>query len=168
MNLYVKLTRAVYALANSCSSLHSLPTNLLRALFLSLKDEALLFLAGVWTEDPSITSSRQEHLRRVALSHAAAFFKAQASVERSEYVDFQPIIPALLVALGLSDKDSRQSAVECLKLIANMQREHRASVYAIDTIYGEKSGELIACIETFDYVADHHFRRRSDSICNRL
>ncbi|KIO18491.1 hypothetical protein M407DRAFT_31862 [Tulasnella calospora MUT 4182] len=139
---YVKLTRAVYALANSCSSLHSLPTNLLRALFLGLQDEALLFLAGVWTEDLSITSLGQEHLRRVALSHAAAFLKAQASAEGSDFVDFQVVVPALLVALGLSDKKSRQPAVECLKHLVGMQREQRASLYAVESIYGERSSEV--------------------------
>ncbi|KAG8912993.1 snoRNA-binding rRNA-processing protein utp10, partial [Tulasnella sp. 417] len=139
---YVKLTRAVYALANSCSSLHSLPTNLLRALFLGLKDETLLFLAGVWTEDLSITSSSREHLRRIALSHAAAFIQAQASSEGSDFVDFQVIIPALLVALGLHDKASRQSAVECLKHLMEMQREQRTSLYAIESIYADRSSDV--------------------------
>ncbi|KAG9044794.1 snoRNA-binding rRNA-processing protein utp10 [Tulasnella sp. UAMH 9824] len=142
VHLYVKLTRAIYSLANSCSSLHSLPTNLLRALFLGLKDEALLFLAGVWTEDLSKTSSSQEHLRRVALSHAAAFLRAQASAGGSDFVDFQVVVPALLVALGLPDKQSRQSAIECLKRLVDMQREQRASLYASESIYGERSGDV--------------------------
>jgi len=45
--LYVRLMRKVYKLANSpCLPLFSI--NLLRALFVNIKDDALAFLAGVW------------------------------------------------------------------------------------------------------------------------
>ncbi|KAG9017581.1 snoRNA-binding rRNA-processing protein utp10 [Tulasnella sp. 427] len=106
-----------------------------KALVLGPKDEALLFLAGVWTEDKLYSSPRQEHLRRVALSHAAAFLKAQFLTPQPEFGDFQVMIPTLLVALGATDKEARQLAVECLRLLAEMQCEHRTSMYAVDTIY---------------------------------
>jgi U3 small nucleolar RNA-associated protein 10 len=143
-----QLTRSLYSLANCSATLHSLSTNLLRVLFVNLKDDALLFLAGIWS-DSSNSSIRRENLRLSALSHAKAFLIAHAQT-RDKIIDFQVIVPALLAALNSPERRVRSVALENLSLIQNMcGAKTRSSVYAIDSVYGKNSGTLFTFIITW-------------------
>lgn len=129
---YVTLVRQLYQLANSCQSPDALYDNLLRALFLSLSDDTLLFLAGIWT-DPSAVP------RQAALKHALAFLLAQKDAAVETPVDFQVILPALLLTLRSENRAIRASGMECINMLKVINGEKRSAVYAVETIYGERT-----------------------------
>ncbi|KAH9943771.1 hypothetical protein B0H21DRAFT_877669 [Amylocystis lapponica] len=140
---YVQLMRAVYSFSNSSSSLPLLSTHLLRLLFVKLGDDALAFLAGIWlnTLVDGTDAVKDSHICYAALRHAAAFLEAHATTEH--WVDFQTVLPAILVSLQSPTRRVREAAAECLALIAKISQAKDASaVYAYDTIYGADSASL--------------------------
>ncbi|KAG8875602.1 snoRNA-binding rRNA-processing protein utp10 [Tulasnella sp. 331] len=134
---FVKLTRSIYALVNSASSFCPLATTLLQGVFVNIKDEALVFLVGVCTDEHSPPS-----LQRLALDHAKAFLLVQLASQTISAMDFQVIVPALLVALSSSDRSVRTVATECIECLHKMHSDRRASVYAVDSIYGKHTSAL--------------------------
>ena len=99
--------------------------------------DALLFLAGIWTSPTTNAKYNTSVIKYVALRHALAFLRAQSAGS----VDFQTIIPALLVALQSVDRQVRSAAVECLDVLANVVEGTKpASIYALDRVYGAASG----------------------------
>ncbi|KAI0063355.1 ARM repeat-containing protein [Artomyces pyxidatus] len=138
---YVRLMRAVYKLANSSTSLPLLSSSLLRAQFISLAEDALAFLAGIWLSRDENSREAQSRFRRAALSHAIAFLAAHETTEH--IIDFQTILPALLFALQDPDASVRRLAVECVQLLARLAQATQAkAVYAFDSIYGKNSDQL--------------------------
>jgi U3 small nucleolar RNA-associated protein 10 len=132
---FVRLMRSIYKLTNSSSTLPAIPASLLRAQFIHLADDALAFLVGVWL------SEEDAQLRRTALSHAFAFIAAHEATEN--IIDFQTVLPALLVALGDPDRGVRHQASECVRLLARLSKVKQASgVYAFDTIYGKTTSKI--------------------------
>ena len=132
---FVRLMRSLYKLTNSSSSLPVIPASLLRVQFIHLASDALLFLVGVWL------SEEDAQLRRIALSHAFAFIAAYDSTET--IIDFQTVLPALLVALGDSDRGVRHQASECVHLIARLSKAKQASgVYAFDAVYEKSTSKI--------------------------
>lgn len=140
---FVRLMRSLYKLTSSSSSLSVIPASLLRAQFIHLADDVLTFLVGVWL------SEEDARLRRIALSHAFAFI---AAYEVSEtIIDFQTVLPALLIAFGDPDRAVRHQASECMQLIARLSKAKQASsVYAFDAIY-EKSASQLKYLSWEDY-----------------
>ena len=122
--------RAVYKLANSSASLPRLTTNIIRALFLNLKDDSLVFLAGIVCRSHGIVEDKVMCV--AALRHATSFLAAQPNV------DFQTILPSLIVAILGTDVDIRGAALDCVAVLASNHKDLRA-IYGFDTIYGEKS-----------------------------
>ncbi|KAI0295094.1 armadillo-type protein [Multifurca ochricompacta] len=132
---FVTLLRSMYKLANSSSSLSVIPASLLRSQFIHLADDALAFLVGIWL------SEEDAHLRRTALCHAFAFIAAHEATEH--VMDFQTVLPALLVALGDPDRAVRYQAAECVQLLVRLSTAKQASgVYAFDTIYQKSTSQL--------------------------
>ncbi|KAH9054895.1 hypothetical protein EDB87DRAFT_1644309 [Lactarius vividus] len=133
---YIQLMRSIYKLSNSSSSLSTIPASLLRAQFINLADDALAFLVGVW-----LSAEGDAQLRRTALSHALSFILAHEAGE--QVIDFQTVLPALLVALGDPDRGVRHRASECVHLLAQLSTAKQVSgVYAFDTIYGDSTSQL--------------------------
>jgi U3 small nucleolar RNA-associated protein 10 len=127
--------RSIYRLTNSSSSLSVIPASLLRAQFIHLADDALAFLVGIWL------SEGDAWLRRIALSHAFAFVAAHEATEH--VIDFQTVLPALLIALGDSDRGVRHQASECMQLLARLSKAKQASgVYAFDAIYEKNTSKI--------------------------
>jgi len=81
---------------------------------------ALAFMAGVWLTH----GGRDIRYSRAALCHAAAFLAAHEYAEKT--VDFQTILPALLVALQHPDRSIRVVASECIVLIAKLSGQSKA------------------------------------------
>ena len=105
------------------------------AQFIKLADDALAFLVGVW-----LSAEEDAQLRRTALSHALAFISAHDATE--QVIDFQTVLPALLVALGDPDRGVRYQASNCVHLLVQLSTAKQASgVYAFDTIYGESTSK---------------------------
>ncbi|KAI0712775.1 armadillo-type protein [Cerioporus squamosus] len=132
---YIQLLRAVYCLSNSSASLPLLSTHLLRTLFMNLGDDALAFLAGVWL------TADEDHIQYAALRHACAFLEAHVATQRT--VDFQTVLPAMLVMLQSADAGVRDGAVRCIAVVIKLSYSQEAeSVYAFDEIYGSDSAKL--------------------------
>jgi U3 small nucleolar RNA-associated protein 10 len=132
---FVRLVCSLYKLTSSSSSLSVIPASLLRAQFIHLADDALSFLVGVWL------SEEDARLRRIALSHAFAFIAAYEATET--IIDFQTVLPALLVAFGDPDRGVRHQASECVQLIARLSKAKQASgVYAFDAIYEKSTSKI--------------------------
>lgn len=130
--------RDIYTLANRSSALPVLTSCLLRLFFLNLKTDALAFLAGVWTSSISLAPDDDNSLQEVALRHAAAFLEAH--VLEDDGVDFQTILPALLVGLQNRASGVRKAAMECLNRIRLISERKLRSVYKFDTVYGDVKG----------------------------
>ncbi|KAI0670242.1 hypothetical protein C8Q78DRAFT_1138718 [Trametes maxima] len=142
---YIQLLRDVYRLSNSSAHLALLSTHLLRALFANLGDDALAFLVGVWlaasTDPHSKLQDEQSHIQYAALRHAGAFLEAHIVTQR--VVDFQTVLPAMLVMLQTPDTSVREAAIKCIAVVIKIAFEKAAeSVYAFDAIYGSESAKL--------------------------
>ncbi|KAG7447396.1 uncharacterized protein BT62DRAFT_967377 [Guyanagaster necrorhizus] len=129
---YVTLMRSIYEMANSSSS--NVAMHMLRTLFMNIADEALAFLTGIWA------ISDDEDLAVVAFGHTIALLKAHMSGDES--VDFQTIVPSLLVSLQSPSLEIRKAALQCVSLLAKASEKKYVRVYAFDTIYGASTGEL--------------------------
>jgi U3 small nucleolar RNA-associated protein 10 len=100
-------------------SLPLLITNIMHALFLSLKDDSLIFLMGIVVRSLDVIEERG--MCFAALCHATAFLAAHPNV------DFQTILPALTIAMqgadsraGIFTKD--QTPSHLLGKIANARK----------------------------------------------
>lgn len=131
----------IYVLANAASSLPLLSAYLLRALFITLKDDALVFLVGVWasaSKDPVVETQTQTQV--AALAHASAFLIAHEGAQGA--IDFQTIVPSILAMFESADQSVRAAAVQCLLALGRLgQAGKPKAVYAFDTVYGIHSGE---------------------------
>ena len=130
---YISLMGTVYKLANALPSLPSLTTNILRTLFVNLKDDSLVFLIGILMQ--SLGTNGNRGLCVTALRHATSFLKAQPNV------DFQVILPSLVVAMQDADSGIREAALECVEVMVANNKDIQV-VYGFDVIYGESSGVL--------------------------
>ncbi|KAG5718058.1 U3 small nucleolar RNA-associated protein 10, partial [Termitomyces sp. T112] len=136
---YVELIRKVYKLANMSNSTPVFTISVLRSLFINLKSDALAFLAGIWTSS-SNADENLDNLRTVALHHAAAFL--QAHLQEDDGVDFQTILPSLLVALQSPDKDQRNVTLTCVSTLCQLAERKFTKVYGFDAIYGNSENQL--------------------------
>ncbi|KAH7908681.1 hypothetical protein BJ138DRAFT_1128268 [Hygrophoropsis aurantiaca] len=134
---YVTLMCEIYSLAASsrASAPSSLATSLLQALFLSLKDESLVFLIGLLASH----FSSVEQVRTHALLHTLAFLRSHNATNA---VDFQVVLPSLLAVLmdTRTNKQGRALTFECLAMLTvEGDKKH---IYGLDTIYGASSANL--------------------------
>lgn len=136
---YVELMRTVYYVASSSSS-PVISTALLQALFTNLKDDALAFLAGIWAGADK-RARDDEQLRAFALLHASAFL--QAHIDENDGVDFQTILPMLLIGLSSPSGLVRQAAIKCMAQLQVLSERQLVTVYKFDGIYGVKESELV-------------------------
>ena len=124
----------LYALVNSNYLPPTLSRVLLRSLLTQLNEDALPFLASVYAS-PSLSSA----LRIAALRHATAFVSAHASAEEGKAVDFQMVLPSLLVAMQDSNQDVREAGLGVLKAVGGLIRIGTGEIFALDTFYGSQS-----------------------------
>lgn len=128
--------RKLYMLVNSSSAIPIVSMHITQAQFIRLGEDALKFLAGVWLQPASSTFHPAQY---AALRHAAAFMEAHHSSQR--YIDFQTILPAVLVAAQLPDHRVREAALECVTALVRLaQAKKPIGVYAFDAVYGATSG----------------------------
>lgn len=138
---YVTLMATMYALANAASTLPLMSAYLLRALFISLKEDALIFLAGVWSSpSKDLSTEMRTQIQLAALSHASAFLIAYEDAQGS--IDFQTILPLILTTLESTSQLVRAAAIQCLSVLGRLSQAGKPkAVYAFDTVYGVHSGE---------------------------
>ena len=135
----------MYTISNSDVTLPLLSTHLLRLLFINLGDDALVFLAGLWLSPASGT-----HIQYAALRHACAFLEAHEATRFA--LDFQTVLPALLVALQSADEGVRIAAVRCLAVVARLAAANAADrVYAFDAVYGVEGSKKLQYLDLADF-----------------
>ncbi|WVQ84520.1 hypothetical protein IAT38_006674 [Cryptococcus sp. DSM 104549] len=135
---FKSFAQQIYTWTNTALLPASLSQTLLRALFTQLSEDALLFFASIFT-------APQAHfpaLRTAALRHAGAFVRAYAGAKpqgsKDQAVDFQVMLPVVLVALQDEEREVRKAAVEVLKAVGK-EVEGSAGIYALDSVYGARS-----------------------------
>ena len=133
----------VYLWANSDILPAQLARGLLQSLFLQLGSETLLFLASIWTD-----LGNSAGLRLAALKHASSFVTAHKG---HNGVDFQLVLPSILIALSDSQRKVRVGGVALLRGIISLSGSGD-EVYALDTIYGAKS-DLVKLLKQADIAA---------------
>ncbi|OWZ73272.1 U3 small nucleolar RNA-associated protein 10 [Cryptococcus neoformans] len=144
---YKTFAQQIYLWANTAILPANVAQSLLRSLLTQLGEEALLFFSSIWT-----SSMSPSPLRISALKHALAFIHAYATLPTSpaaqgQPVDFQVVLPQILIALQDSDKDVRRVAVDVLRSVEG--GEGMGDVYALDTIYGDRS-EMTQLLKSID------------------
>jgi U3 small nucleolar RNA-associated protein 10 len=135
------LAATLYRHANSDVLPATLAKNLLRSLLGSLREDALVFFASVWTDVNQLTG-----LKVAALRHATAFVKSYALG-----TDFQMVLPSILVAFTAANGGVRDAAVALLKVVNRSASNETKTYYAIDTFYGESTGESYLSTSCFLY-----------------
>jgi hypothetical protein len=135
------LALSIYRLAHTgtTSAATTLSTSLLRSLFSHLVTlDALAFLASIFSQ-----RSVSSRLRVVALQDAATFVCAQPAT-----VDFQTLVPSVLVALLDGDKQVRHAALNTLEAIHNaMPSTASTDVYGRDTFYGSATSTALKYLD---------------------
>ncbi|TYJ57970.1 U3 small nucleolar RNA-associated protein 10 [Cryptococcus floricola] len=150
--IYKSLAYQIYLWANTAVLPAPIAQSLLRSLLTQLGEDALLFFASVWTSPSALFPSG---LRTSALRHALAFIRAYAALPATPSnppVDFQVILPQVLIALQDSERQVRQAAVDVLKGISG--GEAMGDVYALDVVYGERSesAQLLKPVDRKKYI----------------
>ncbi|TXT12979.1 hypothetical protein VHUM_01380 [Vanrija humicola] len=135
------ITHSLYRWANSANLSAAVSRHLLQAVLSQLGEDALIFLASVWT------GQVESSLRVAALRHATAFVKAYTGTAKA--TDFQVIVPAALVALQDSAKPVREATAALLRAIAAMPQSGSADIYGLDSIYGSRS-DLVQLLKPSD------------------
>ena len=135
---YVELMRKVYFIINTTSLSSPLIAALLRVFFERLGHDSLGFLAGIWSGVDK-TAKDQDQLRVVALQHASAYL--QSCIETSVGMDYQTVLPLLLVALSSPSVLLRRGALTCLSLLQAITEIPFDTVYKFDAVYGMNEGK---------------------------
>ena len=131
--------RSIYHLANASTTVPVISTTILQILFVTLKGDALAFLAGIWSTG---MLDAIEDSQGISLLHAAAFLEAH--IQEDDGVDFQTILPALLLAIQSPNVHIRQAAVDCISAQRASAQRAFSTVYALDWIYGKDTREFSA------------------------
>ncbi|GAA5888324.1 hypothetical protein JCM6882_008581 [Rhodosporidiobolus microsporus] len=154
---YRALSVAVYRLAHAHSgstAATDLATQLLETLFSSLvTEDAVAFLASL-----SSSTSSSLDLRLAALKDTAVFVEvlsAATAQPKGKLVDWQVIVPSLVVALADSEKRVRVEALRALeKVRASLDPSKKVgAVYGRDKFYGAASSAAVKYLDLPDVVA---------------
>lgn len=133
--------RTVYYIASTSSLSPVIATGLLQVLFMNLKDDTLAFLAGIWSG--ARRAEDNEQLQALALLHASVFL--QAHIDDNDGVDYQTIVPLLLIGLSNPSGLVRQAAIKCVVQLQVLAERQLLTVYKFDGIYGVTESKLIGC-----------------------
>lgn len=114
---------------------------------LHLMTDSIEFLCNLWTDS---TSSTLVQIR--SLQIASANLQAFASQTKADAIDFQVVVPTLLIALSSPVKAMRETAVACIQTIASIYpriktsgkkgKSVAAEIFKFDSFYGKTSDQL--------------------------
>ncbi|KAF9078300.1 armadillo-type protein [Rhodocollybia butyracea] len=147
-DVYAFLMQRLYLCTNTMmlSSAPQARMHVISALFTSLGAEAGVFLVGVWLNS-GLKSNKDEDtpLSSAVLSHLSAFLQAHLKLVSGEgrAVDFQTLLPTIIIALSNPSQDVRKAAVECLSILKELSVSDDGKgrkfeeVYAFDRVYGD-------------------------------
>lgn len=163
IDVYASLMQQLYICINTNlgSASPQARMYIIRALFSNLGGEAGVYLTGVWLrfgyrflsenvvdEDDGVT------LSIATLSHLTAFLQAHLALPSGQTgaVDFQTLLPAVVLGLSSPLLDIRKAAVECLGVLKELSVKTGGkgkkfdAVYAFDRIYGGSHISLLLII----------------------
>ncbi|KAJ8454332.1 hypothetical protein ONZ45_g19349 [Pleurotus djamor] len=138
---YVEHIHSIYHLANLYVPV-AFTIHILSLLFINLDEQSLAFLASIWLLEPALGADKDRYnqLRLAALRHGAAFLEAHQ--DDPSPVDFQTILPSLLIATQSSNLNVRRAAVDCIIVLSKSTARPFTSIYAMDWIYGKETDKL--------------------------
>ncbi|RUS33557.1 hypothetical protein BC938DRAFT_471117 [Jimgerdemannia flammicorona] len=111
-----------------------------------LKNDPVEFLCAIWTEDAATTSPL---VQVRSLQIADAYFAAYAHDQVAQKIDFQLIVPSLLIALVHPDKVVRTSAIACLQSI---RKVYHKAIHNVPVTNGKKAkGPSVAIFKVDDF-----------------
>ncbi|WVN90881.1 uncharacterized protein L203_106124 [Cryptococcus depauperatus CBS 7841] len=142
--LYKQYTRHVYLWANSVVLPPSISQDLLQSIFTQLDKDVLLFLASIWS---STSHAVPLSVRISALKHALVFINSSSPMKDAKLVDFQVILPQILIVVQDSESDVRKAAIDVLRSID--RGDSMGEVYALDKVYGDRS-ETVQLLKPVD------------------
>ncbi|GAA6036252.1 hypothetical protein JCM8097_006859 [Rhodosporidiobolus ruineniae] len=157
---YRALCVAVYRLAHAHSGSNAaadVSTQLLEALFSSLvTEDAVAFLASLFTSPSASVDLRLAALRDVAVF--VEVLSAATAQPKGKLVDWQVVVPSLVVALAEEDKRVRVEALRALEKIKETLATSGAakkvgSVYGRDKYYGVATSSQVKYLDLPDVVA---------------
>lgn len=162
IDAYASLMQQVYICINTNVGSVSPQARMyiIRALFSNLGGEAGVYLAGVWLRfgsrflSQNVVDEDDVTLSIAALSHLAAFLQAHLALPSGQTgaVDFQTLLPAVVLGLSSPLLDIRKAAVECLGVLKELSVKTGGkgkkfdAVYAFDRIYGGSHISLLLII----------------------
>ncbi|KAJ3122248.1 HEAT repeat-containing protein 1 [Nowakowskiella sp. JEL0407] len=94
---------------------------------------------------PAVISTQQDESQDILLFRTLGIVLAYVKASRSRKVDFQLLIPSLLVALLSANADIRKLAMACLSeifAVYNSFEGDRNEVYGFNSIYGETTDNV--------------------------
>ncbi|KAK4702660.1 U3 small nucleolar RNA-associated protein 10, partial [Phenoliferia sp. Uapishka_3] len=145
---YKGLGKKVYAIAHTGTTAGAadFARDLLSSLFTTLAGaDAVAFLASVWTDQ-----STDEGLKICALRDAKVFVEVQSKKEVKGNVDFQTVVPSVLVALIDGGKKVREEAVGVLEAVVKGMPEKVGEVYGRGEFYGKSTSAAIKYLDVVD------------------
>ncbi|EJU00234.1 hypothetical protein DACRYDRAFT_23206 [Dacryopinax primogenitus] len=133
---YAALSRAVFRFSNQDGVSSPARTKCLIRLFKTLGDDCLAVLSGIWADH-----STPPQTRAAALSLGSAMLQ---SVESDDTIDYQVVLPSVLVSLSDPSVIVREGGIQCLKVLAGLFRSHKKpkAIFAIDALYGLQSSHV--------------------------
>ncbi|KAJ3856701.1 armadillo-type protein [Lentinula lateritia] len=173
---YASLLQQLYLFANTTMGFGSPQARIhvIRTLFANLGGEVGVFLSSIWLRFCCKSDTKDEDLSTLgsfALYHLAAFLQAHTITPPAGevVVDFQILVPMVVIALSSSVQEVRKAAVECLSTLTvlsvgeNNKRKKFDVVYAFDRVYGVAEAELqylspddlAAYVSTLSGIKDH-------------
>ncbi|KAJ3863958.1 armadillo-type protein [Lentinula novae-zelandiae] len=173
---YASLLQQLYLFANTTMGFGSPQARIhvIRTLFANLRGEVGVFLSSIWLQFCCKSDTEDEDtstLGSFALYHLAAFLQAHTITPSTgkAVVDFQILVPMVVIALSSSVQEVRKAAVECLSTLTvlsidgNNKRKKFDVVYAFDRVYGIAEAELqylspddlAAYVSTLSGIKDH-------------
>ncbi|GAA5867626.1 hypothetical protein JCM8547_001319 [Rhodosporidiobolus lusitaniae] len=160
---YCRLCTLAYRLAHlhsgSSPAATSLSTQLLEALFSKLvTEDAVAFLAALFTTSSTVSLD----LRLAALKDTAVFVEVLSAVTaapKGKLVDWQVVVPSLVVALADEEKKVRVEALRVLEQVRKSMQgvvtegKKVGSVYGREAFYGKEASGNVKYLEAADVVA---------------
>ncbi|KAH8833345.1 armadillo-type protein [Flagelloscypha sp. PMI_526] len=144
---YVTLARRVWDLIQTSNSGSPTISTQLRSTHFGTLGSAniLLFLAGIWSSQ-SNSPSQQEN----ALDYGRAYLQAHLprdQVQDPVAVDFQTILPSLLVALQSTAEGVRRRALACVRVLSEITERKKfeggqSPLFGFDVVYGATNREI--------------------------
>ncbi|SDA02509.1 BZ3501_MvSof-1269-A2-R1_Chr12-3g03653 [Microbotryum saponariae] len=141
---------AVYQLAHAQSATKSAPSTLASSLLRSLFGhmvvvDVLAFLASIFT-----SSTVPLELRVIALRDAAVYVQAQASPDLRKPVDWQVVVPAIVLALTSPDRRVRVEAMDLVSAVLQAMPMSTAHIYGREKFYGAFSSSVLQYLDVAD------------------